>query len=558
MQEAQKKYKVFDLSEQHLVENSQNELSILQIGFSSNRIKLSMQTSDCLTQNDVLRDDLFQLYIEDKQLKKDFSLTEIKKEKNEPNKNQINTFYHYDNLRIFDNIYFKYSIYNKQSIKLFTVKDYHEIGNLQSKFIGKFKFQELSHNILNFICFFLLPHESMNLFLTFKSNSLNRVMQESTIWKQYAKYLELEHNDEEINRETFFQLYRNRQLGFQLEQCKSVYNEHYQCQIKKIGFRKTNIQIDFRVEGNYSLGQLQNPLGSKLSVNNRNLNLLIDQCIFKEENNNQSKQIYDGFLTYQKPSNMKIIPNMEFSFEFGQGGYSETKIFQITNDKLRKFELFQLIEKKYLKQFKIQQLSKKILFQIFSFLYPHESFNLFLTFKSVNLTSLIEESTLWQQYFKYLNLQVKNQIFSRESFNQFYKDRKLSIELNECKSVYNKNYQCEIQKINFSKKHIVIDFTVQGNNSKGPLQNPRSSMLLLFGQNIYQYLQYSDYCQIKEENLPNKQLYQGFLTFQIPENMILTKNVSFIFEYGSSGYSQVKILELTNELLKKFELYNFT
>ncbi|EAR90362.1 hypothetical protein TTHERM_00613620 (macronuclear) [Tetrahymena thermophila SB210] len=356
MQEAQKKYKLFNLSEQHLVENSQNELSFLHIGFSSNRIKLSMQTSDCLTQNDVLRDDPFQLYIEDKQLKKDFSLTEIKKEKNEPNKNQINIFYHYDKLRIFDNIYFKYSTYNKQSIKLFTVKDYHEIGNLKCKFIGKFKFQELSHNILNIICFFLLPHESLNLFLTFKSNSLNRVMQESTIWKQYAKYLEFEYNDEEINRETFFLLYRKRQLGFQLEQCKSVYrqyDEHYQCQIKKISFRKTNIQIDFRAEGYYYRRQLSNILSSKLSVNNRYLNLLIDQSIFKEENNNQSKQIYDGFLIYQKPAQLKIIPNMEFFFQFGQNGHSETKIFQITNDKLRKFELFQLIDKTYLKQFKI-------------------------------------------------------------------------------------------------------------------------------------------------------------------------------------------------------------
>ncbi|KAL4490392.1 hypothetical protein ABPG72_002602 [Tetrahymena utriculariae] len=556
MQQIQEEQRVIDLSQQHFVEDCQLSFKLQEIVFCKNTIKLSILTSDSFTQKDALSDDLFQVFIENKQLKKDSILAEVKKEIGELYVSRINTYYHFDNLRVFDNIFFKYSIYSK-SIKLIAIKDYHKIGQLKQKFYGKFKFQELSHNILNFICFFLLPHESLNLFLTFKSNSLSRVIKEPIIWKQYANYLELKYKDEEIDRETFFKFYRNRQLGFELKKCKSIYNQNYQCQVKKISFSQTNIKIDFRVQGDQSLGGLQDPMASKLSLNNKYLNLIDDQCIFEEVENSQSKHIYDGFLIYQKPKNMKVIPKMTFNFEFGQDGYSNAQIFQISDENLFRFELFQLFEKTYQNQFKFQLLPQNILIIIFSFLYPHESVNLFLTFKSTNLTKLIQEPTIWQQYFKYLNLQANNQIFSRDSFAQSYINRKISIELNGCKSVYDQNYQCELHKISLSKRHVKIDFTVQGNNSLGSLQNPIFSQLILFGQNQYQELQVTDFYQIKIENQPGKQVCQGILTYEYPTYIKLTNNLSFIFEYGKQGYSQVEILLVTNELIQKHELYHF-
>ncbi|KAL4483165.1 hypothetical protein ABPG74_019191 [Tetrahymena malaccensis] len=555
MSNIQEEYKVFDLSQQHFFEVNELAFKLQEIAFSSNRIKLSILTSDNLSQNDVQTDDLFQVFIEDKQLKSYLNLTEINKEINEPYKTSIKRYYHCDNLRIFDNIFFKYSIYNKQAIKLFTVRDYHQVGDQKSKFYGSFKLKELSHNIIGLICFYLLPHESINLFLTFKSNSLSRVMQKPIIWNQYANYLELKKKDEEIDRKTFFELYRNRQLGFKLEQCKSIYNDNYQCQIKKISFSQTYIQIDFRVQGDQSLGELQNPTDSKLSLNDKNLNLSND-C-FQEEENSQQKHIYDGFLIYQKPNNMKITPKMTFSFEFGQSGYSNTQIFQISDEKLFKFELFQLSEKIYQKQFKIYLFPQNILSLIFQFLYPHESVNLFSTFKSSYLTKLIEDPITWQQYSKYLNLEVNNQIFCRESFAQSYKNRKLSIELNGCKSEYDQNYKCDIQKITFNKKNVQIFFAAQGNNSLGPLQNPSSSLLLLVGQNNYYELQITDFYLIEEVNQPEKQICQGILTYEYPTQIKLTKDLYFIFEYGNQGYSQVVIQQFTEELLQKFELYNF-
>ncbi|KAL4469560.1 hypothetical protein ABPG74_004813 [Tetrahymena malaccensis] len=553
----QNEYEVFSLNKHHFYENTSNSFKIEKICFSSERINIKILTSDIFTINHILSDDILLLFVEDQQLKKDSKFTNISEEKNENYLRSIDLYYFYDSLKDSENIYLKYSRFCKPPCKLFTLKDQIQNLKLKSKYYKTFQFSQLSHNILKQICFFLLPHESLNLFQTFKSNCLTRVIKEPTIWKQYFRYLELdqiEQYKEEASRESFLKLYKKRKLRFELKQCKSIYNQNYYCEINNISFCLKQIQIGFRAQGNFSLGSLQKPNSSQLETNGEQLKLLANLCKFKEENQ-PYKQVYEGYLSYQYPENFKMISGFEFNFQFGECGYSKKQIFKISDEKMHQFELFQLFpEKMYQKQFKFKDLSHNILNLILCFLYPHESLNLFLTVKSNSMIRVIKDPTLWKQYSQYLGIQLKNENCDRESFSQHYQERILRFELNECFSIFNQQYQCQIMAISFSQKQIRIDFRVQGDYSLGNLQNPLQSNLLI---NEYYLYMLKDLSQFKEESQPQQQVYQGLLIFEQPTEFKISSGQKFEFVYGSSGYSQKQILLITDEMIHKFKLFKF-
>ncbi|KDO18108.1 hypothetical protein SPRG_16503, partial [Saprolegnia parasitica CBS 223.65] len=115
----------------------------------------------------------------------------------------------------------------------------------------------------------------------------------------------------------------------------SVFNQTYRCAVLGISFSKGAIELRFHINGNHSLGGLQDPWYSKLRID--------DECLRPTDvwlTDNHSKCSYAGVLRFR----VALARGRVVQFTYGYSGYSTAFVCELTETFCRQHSLEHLLE----------------------------------------------------------------------------------------------------------------------------------------------------------------------------------------------------------------------
>ncbi len=107
-----------------------------------------------------------------------------------------------------------------------------------------------------------------------------------------------------------------------LENVCSRFNENYFCTVKALEHNENELRVHFEVQGNMSLGKLQNPLMSRIYITEDSKGGFYP--MFAKLETNDDKYKINGYFSY----NIKRFKEgSRYFFSFGKSSYSRVPIF---------------------------------------------------------------------------------------------------------------------------------------------------------------------------------------------------------------------------------------
>ncbi|CAF1443721.1 unnamed protein product [Rotaria sp. Silwood1] len=127
-------------------------------------------------------------------------------------------------------------------------------------------------------------------------------------------------------------------MGKDLFQRISSFNNEYYCIIEKIEFYSGIIRIYIDERGDNSLGPIQNPMSSALSILNKSsLSKTKNPIDGKFSINDESRQ-YLGYLDFPL-DNSFLTSQYIIGFQYGGFGYSTAKLFRFDQELINRYHI---------------------------------------------------------------------------------------------------------------------------------------------------------------------------------------------------------------------------
>jgi hypothetical protein len=121
----------------------------------------------------------------------------------------------------------------------------------------------------------------------------------------------------------------------------SRFNEGYYCEIKAIAFASDSITLHIDEHGDYTMGQIQHPDHSQFLTTVGSFPPTRSNLIGSTFEIADPKSRYLGVLIYKA----SYAVGGAYSFSYGEAGYSDVKLFDLTEEFIRKHKLQHIVDR---------------------------------------------------------------------------------------------------------------------------------------------------------------------------------------------------------------------